>query len=70
MGGPCYQWKVRPTSTPTSICPTPAFVRYVLDQYRDNRLVSYCGNIDSAYCRDCRNCETHYLQTIKRMKGE
>ena len=68
VGGPCYQWKVRHINS--YYCPTPAFVRYVLDQYRDNRLVSYCGSIESGYCRNCRNCETYFIQTVKRMKGE
>jgi hypothetical protein len=26
-------------------------------------LVSICGK----WCRDCRNCETYYLQTKKRL---
>ncbi len=38
--------------------------------YAQNRLVSMCSSINSAYCRDCRNCETHYLQTMKRLRGE
>jgi hypothetical protein len=68
VGGPCYQWKVRHINS--YYCPTPAFVRYVLDQYRDNRLVSYCGSLEGSYCRLCRNCETYFIQTVKRMKGE
>jgi hypothetical protein len=39
-------------------------------QYSNDRLVSYCGSLEGSYCRLCRNCETYYLQTIKRMKGE
>lgn len=67
-GGPCYEWRVRHINS--YWCPTPAFVRYVLDSYRGNRLVSYCGSLEGSYCRLCRNCETYYVQTIKRIKGE
>ena len=68
VGEPCYEWKVRHINP--YWCPKPAFVRHVLNQYRGNRLVSYCGSLEGFYCRLCRNCETHYLQTIKRLKGE
>jgi len=67
-GGPCYEWRVRHINS--YWCPTPAFIRWVMDQYSDNRLVSYCGSLEGSYCRLCRNCETYYVQTIKRMKGE
>ena len=68
VGGPCYEWRVRHINS--YWCPTPAFIRWVMDQYGDNRLVSYCGSLEGSYCRLCRNCETYYVQTIKRMKGE
>lgn len=68
VGGPCYEWRVRHINS--YWCPTPAFIRYVLDSYQSNRLVSYCGSLEGSYCRLCRNCETYYLQTIKHMKGE
>ena len=45
-------------------------IRWVLDQYGGNRLVSYCGSLEGSYCRLCRNCETYYVQTIKHMKRE
>jgi len=64
----CYVWKVRHINP--YWCPTPAFMRKVLERYNDNRLVSMCGSIDTPYCRACRNCESYYWQTIKRMKGE
>ena len=67
VGGPCYQWRVRHINS--YWCPTAAFIRYVMDSYRGNRLVSYCGSLDGSYCRLCRNCETYYLQTIKRIEG-
>ena len=68
VGGPCYEWKVRHINS--YHCPTKAFMRYVMSHYRDNRLVSMCGSIQSSYCRACRNCETHYLQAMKRLRGE
>ena len=66
--GICYAWHVRHINS--YWCPTPAFIRYVMDQYRDNRLVSYCGSLEGSYCRYCRNCETYFIQTMKRMRGE
>jgi len=66
--GECYQWRVRHINS--YWCPTKEFMRWVMSRYAGNRLVSMCSSIDSAYCRDCRNCESHYLQTIKRLKGE
>jgi hypothetical protein len=68
VGGPCYEWRVRHINS--YWCPTAAFVRWVMAAYRGNRLVSYCGSLEGSYCRLCRNCETYYLQTIKRMKSE
>ena len=68
VSGPCYEWRVRHINS--YFCPTPAFVRYVMGSYRGNRLVSYCGSLEGSYCRLCRNCETHYIQTVKRLKGE
>jgi hypothetical protein len=64
----CYIWKIRHINS--YHCPTPAFMRKVMSRYRDNRLVSMCSSLTSAYCRDCRNCETYYLQTMKRLRGE
>jgi len=63
-----YRWKVRHINP--YHCATPAFMRTVLSRYADNRLVSMCGSIESGYCRDCRNCETYYVQTMKRLQGE
>jgi hypothetical protein len=64
----CYEWRVRHINS--YWCPTKAFLRYVLDRYQHNRLVSMCGSVDVGYCRACRNCETYYLQTAKRLRGE
>ena len=66
--GPCYEWRVRHINS--YWCPTKEFMRWVMSRYAGNRLVSMCSSINSAYCRDCRNCESHYLQTIKHLKGE
>jgi len=64
----CYEWKVRHNNS--YWCPTPAFMAAVMRRYTDNRLVTLCGSRKSYYCRDCRNCETRYIQTLKYMRGE
>jgi hypothetical protein len=57
------------TSTPTGARP-PRSSATSWACSRENRLVSYCGSLEGSYCRLCLNCETHYHQTVKRMKGE
>ncbi len=32
-----------------------------------NRRVTLCGTIFSEFCKDCKNCETYYVQTKKRL---
>ena len=64
----CYEWRVRHINS--YYCPTKDFQRFVMARYQNNRLVSMCSSINSAYCRDCRNCETHYLQVMKHLRGE
>ncbi len=32
-----------------------------------NRRLTLCGTIFSEFCKDCKNCETYYIQTKKRM---
>jgi len=66
--GPCYEWRVRHTNS--YWCPTKNFMRWVMFHYQDNRLVSMCSSIESSYCKNCRNCETYYIQTMKRLRGE
>jgi hypothetical protein len=66
--GPCYEWRVRHINS--YWCPTKEFMRWVMARYAQNRLVSMCSSIGSAYCRDCRNCETYYVQSMKRLRGE
>lgn len=68
LGFKCYEWRVRHINS--YWCPTKEFMRWVMSRYQNNRLVSMCSSIDSAYCRDCRNCEIYYLQTMKRLNGE
>jgi len=66
--GKCYEWRTRHINS--YYCPTKPFMRWVMDRYRHNHLVSMCGGLNSAYCRDCRNCETYFLQAEKRLRGE
>ena len=68
VGESCYEWKVRHINS--YYCPTKAFMRWVMYRYSNNRLVSMCSSIDSSYCRNCRNCESYYLQTMKHLRGE
>jgi len=51
-------------------CPTPEYTRAVMAEFADNRLVMLCGGHEGGLCRGCRNCETHYLQAAKRLRGE
>jgi hypothetical protein len=53
-----------------SWCPTTHFKTAVMNRMKKigGRLVTMCGTIDSNYCRDCKNCETYYWQTIKHMR--
>jgi len=64
----CYVWKVRHINS--YYCATAKFMSYVRDRYHDNRLVSMCSSLNDSYCRSCRNCETYYIQTEKRMRDE
>jgi len=63
-----YIWKKRHINS--YWCPTPDFMRRVVADMKKigGRLVTMCGTPDSPWCRDCRNCETYYWQTIKHMK--
>ena len=66
--GQCYEWRVRHINS--YWCPTKDFMRWVMSRYRSNRLVTMCGSVETGYCRACRNCETYYQQTMKRLAGE
>ena len=63
----CYTWKVRHVNP--YWCATERFMRYVLSREKaiGGRLVTMCGTPTSNWCRDCRNCETYFWQTIKHM---
>jgi len=64
----CYEYKVRHINS--YWCPTKEFMSYVLKRMKrvGGRLVTMCGSVDSNWCRDCRNCEVYYWQTLKHMK--
>lgn len=64
----CYVWKKRHVNS--YFCPTKDFQSRVLKQMvaTGGRLVTMCGTLDSHLCKDCRNCETYYYQTIKHMR--
>ena len=65
-----YVWKKRHINS--YWCPTPAFMREVLARMKKvgGRLVTMCGTPTSSWCKDCRNCETYYHQTVRYMKEE
>jgi hypothetical protein len=64
---PAYVWKKRTHNS--YWCPTSEFKAGVLSRMRASggTLVSMCGTSTSNRCRDCRNCETYYVQTMKRL---
>ncbi len=62
----CYVWQKRFINS--YWCPTEAFKRVVMRRYQNNRSVSLCGTLTSNWCRDCRNCESYYWQTRKRLE--
>lgn len=62
----CYIWKKRTLNS--YWCATPLFMAAVMSRYVGNHLVSLCGNYTSYFCRDCRNCESYYWQTLKRCR--
>jgi hypothetical protein len=63
-----YVWKKRHINS--YYCPTREFMSYVLEKMQsvNKRLITMCGTLDSNYCKDCRNCETYYWQTMRRLK--
>ena len=64
----CYAWKKRHVNS--YFCPTKNFMTSTLEIMKKvgGRLVTMCGTLDSHLCKDCRNCETYYYQTIKHMR--
>ena len=67
-GVQCYEWRIRHINS--YYCPTKKFIQIVMNHFSDNRLVSMCSSINDSYCRACRNCETYFIQTAKRLHGE
>ena len=45
-------------------CPTNEFMEEVINKYKHHDLVSTCGTLKSAYCKDCGNCEKYYLKKM------
>lgn len=64
---PIYQWRVRHINS--YWCPTKEFMSYVLKGMKKigGRLVTMCGTLGSAYCKDCGNCEIYYWRTMKHL---
>ena len=62
-----YVWKQRHINS--YFCATEEFMRYVTKKMKKigGRLVTRCGTVGSNWCRDCKNCETYYWQTIKHL---
>ena len=63
-----YIWKKRHINS--YWCPIREFMAEVLKRMKKigGRLVSLCSDLDSYSCKECRNCETYYYQTLKHMK--
>jgi hypothetical protein len=57
-----YEWKIRHINS--YWCPKETFVKRVMNWFSHNWLVVLCG---PRWCRDCRNCETYYWQTKRRL---
>ncbi len=41
-------------------------LQIMINEFKNRRL-TLCGTIFSEFCKDCKNCETYYVQTKKRM---
>lgn len=63
-----YIWKKRHINS--YWCATREFMADILQREKEigGRLVTMCGTLDSNWCRDCRNCETYYWQTMKHLQ--
>lgn len=60
-----YVWRIRHINS--YWCAKRDFMKSVMDRF-GGRLVTMCGTLDSNWCRDCRNCETYYWQTMKHLQ--
>lgn len=63
-----YEWKIRHINP--YWCAKRGFIANTIREMKKlgGRWVSLCGTLESNYCKDCRNCETYYWQTIKHLK--
>ena len=68
FGRRAYSWKKRILNS--YYCATEAYMQYVTKMLKGQtgRLVTRCGTVNSGYCKDCRNCETYYWQTVKHLR--
>lgn len=66
--GIAYRWQKRHINS--YYCATEQFMQYVIVRMKQigGRLVTRCGTSKSRYCKDCRNCETYYYQTMKHLE--
>ena len=66
---PCYEWRVRHINS--YWCPTQGIhaVGHVPLPGQPAGVACAAAST-SRYCRACRNCETRYLQTMKRLRNE
>jgi len=39
----------------------------IMKAFKDNWNVTMCGSLTSNLCKDCKNCETYYWQTLNRI---
>jgi len=62
-----YTWQKRHINS--YYCATEEFMQYVTKKMKQTggRLVTRCGTSKSRFCKDCRNCETYYYQTMKHL---
>jgi len=67
-GKALYEWKVRTLNE--YWCPTSEFMLDVWSSLTAvyGCLINMCGTPQSGKCVDCKNCETYYWQTKKRLE--
>lgn len=64
---PLYEYKTRHINK--YYCPTKEMKIRTMKSLNaeHNRLLTMCGTFDSNYCKDCRNCESYYWITRRRL---
>lgn len=67
VAGPCYEKKVHVKNT--YYCPTRSMMKVAMKSLgvERNRLLSTCGTLDSSFCKDCKNCESYFWITKRRL---